>query len=86
MTTSIPYVSVFGYGIKTISMVSVVRDASRKLLQIEYLNENKGDGSVLEQSAVLKGTEIHPVHQHHGSLFVDNDVKMRLKLELMRLD
>ncbi len=39
---------------------------------------------MLEHSAYLPGSEIHPVHQHHGSLFVDNDVKMRLKLELMR--
>jgi len=39
---------------------------------------------VPERSAVLDGTEIHPVQQYHGSLFVDNDVKMRLKLELSR--
>jgi pSer/pThr/pTyr-binding forkhead associated (FHA) protein len=82
MTTSIPYVSIFGYGINTISKVSVIRDTARKLLKVDYLRENKGDGSVLEQSAYLKGSEIHPVHQHHGALFVDNDVKMRLKLEL----
>ncbi len=31
---------------------------------------------------MLERTEIHPVQQYHGSLFVDNDVKMRLKLEL----
>ena len=86
MTMSIPYVSIFGYGIKTISLVSVVRDASRQLLKVDYLNENKGDGTVLEQSAYLKGSEIHPVRQHHGSLFVDNDVKMRLKLELLRTE
>ncbi len=33
---------------------------------------------------MLEGSEIHPVQQYHGSLFVDNDVKMRLKLELTR--
>jgi hypothetical protein len=31
---------------------------------------------------VLAGSEIHPVQQHHGSLYVDSDVKMRLRLEL----
>jgi pSer/pThr/pTyr-binding forkhead associated (FHA) protein len=83
-SASIPCVSVFGYGIKTISNISVVRDAHGNLLDVDYLTGNIGDGSVLEQSAFLAGSEIHPVHQHHGSLFIDNDVKMRLKLELTR--
>jgi pSer/pThr/pTyr-binding forkhead associated (FHA) protein len=81
---SIPSVSIFGYGIKTISNVSIRRDAAGKVENVDYLSENIGDGSVLEQSAFLQGSEIHPVYQHHGSLFVDNDVKMRLKLELTR--
>ncbi len=80
----IPTVAIFGYGIKTISEVSVARDDQGKLQNVDYISENIGDGSVLEQSAFLSGCEIHPVHQHHGSLFVDNDVKMRLKLELTR--
>ncbi len=83
-TASIPSVSIFGYGIKTISNVSVKRDSQGKLQNVDYLSENIGDGSVLEQSAFLPGSDIHPVHQHHGSLFIDNDVKMRLKLELTR--
>jgi pSer/pThr/pTyr-binding forkhead associated (FHA) protein len=81
---SIPSVSIFGYGIKTVSNVSIRRDAAGKVEDVNYLSENIGDGSVLEQSAFLQGSEIHPVHQHHGSLFVDNDVKMRLRLELTR--
>jgi hypothetical protein len=32
----------------------------------------------------MEGSEIHSVRQYHGALYVDNDVKMRLKLELMR--
>jgi len=83
-TASGPSVSIFGYGIKTMSNVSVLRDEQGKLLKVDYLSENIGDGSILEQSSFLAGTEIHPVHQHHGSLFVDNDVKMRMKLELTR--
>jgi hypothetical protein len=35
-------------------------------------------------SGVLADAEIHPVKQHHGSLYSDGDVKMRLKLELTR--
>lgn len=83
-TAGIPSVSIFGYGIKTISNVSIRRGADGKVENVDYLSENIGDGSVLEQSAFLQGSEIHPVHQHHGSLFVDNDVKMRLKVELTR--
>jgi pSer/pThr/pTyr-binding forkhead associated (FHA) protein len=81
---SIPTVSIFGYGIKTLSEVSVVRDVDGQIKDVEYSSDNIGDASILEQSAVLPGSEIHPVHQNHGSLFVDNDVKMRLKLELTR--
>lgn len=79
-----PCVSIFGYGIKTISSVSIRRDAAGKTENVNYLSESIGDGSVLEQSAFLPGSEIHPVRQHHGSLFIDNDVKMRLKIELTR--
>ena len=75
---------IFGYGIKTIAEVNVVRDPSGKLEHVDYLSEAIGDGSVLEKSAFLPGSEIHPVRQHHGTLFVDNDVKMRLKVELTR--
>ena len=74
---TIPTVAVFGYGLQTISEVSVVRDADGKIQDVDYLSENIGDASVLEQSAYLPGSEIHPVQQNHGSLFVDNDVKMR---------
>lgn len=80
----VPTISVFGYGINTIESVTVSRDAAGKLEDVRYQREKSGDGGVLEMSAVLEGSEIHPVHQHHGALFVDNDVKMRLKVELMR--
>jgi pSer/pThr/pTyr-binding forkhead associated (FHA) protein len=81
---NLPCISVFGYGIQTISSVAVQRDESGMLQDIRYDHSEAGDGSVLEQSAIIPGSEIHPVHQHHGALFIDNDVKMRLKLELMR--
>jgi len=83
-TSSIPSVSIFGYGLKTISEVSVIRDAHGNYQNVDYLRRDIGDGTVLEQSAFLPGSDIHPVHQHHGALFVDNDVRMRLKLELTR--
>ena len=81
---TIPSISIFGYGIKTIANVRVERGASSEFRNIEYSSEPSGDSSILQSSATLAGSEIHPVQQHHGALFVDNDVKMRLKMELMR--
>lgn len=83
-STTIPAVSIFGYGLKTITDVSVQRDPQGKLKEVNYTSSNTGDSTILEQSGFLPGSDIHPVHQHHGALFVDNDVKMRLKLELTR--
>ena len=37
-----------------------------------------------ETSGALDGAEIYPIKQHHGSLYADGDVMMRLKLELTR--
>lgn len=83
-SSNIPAISIFGYGLNTIASVSIQRDPTGVLENVTFQSEKTGDGTVLEQSAVLPGSEIHPVHQHHGALFVDNDVKMRLKIELMR--
>jgi pSer/pThr/pTyr-binding forkhead associated (FHA) protein len=80
----VPSISIFGYGIKTVSDVSLMRDAEGRIENVDFLSDDIGDGSVLELSAFLPGSEIHPVRQHHGALFVDNDVKMRLKVELLR--
>jgi pSer/pThr/pTyr-binding forkhead associated (FHA) protein len=81
---TIPAVSIFGYGLKTISNVRVERGPGGEYRNIEYSSEPSGDSTILQSSATLAGSEIHPVQQHHGALFVDNDVKMRLKMELMR--
>jgi hypothetical protein len=43
--------------------------------------EESGDATVPEQSAIVEGSEIHPVQQAHGTLYVDRDVKKRLKTE-----
>jgi pSer/pThr/pTyr-binding forkhead associated (FHA) protein len=81
---SVPTVCVFGYGVKTITAVTVERDATGALTGADAVTEDIGDGTIPQTSAVLRGAEIHPVRQHHGSLYVDNDVKMRIKLELTR--
>ena len=43
-----------------------------------------GDNRVPEYSAILDGSDVHPIQQGHGSLYVDNDVQARLKVELTR--
>jgi hypothetical protein len=82
--SSVPTISIFGYGVKTITRLAVQRDAQGSWGKVDLTLEPGGDASVPEQSAILEGSEIHPVQQEHGVLFVDNDVKMRLKIELMR--
>jgi hypothetical protein len=80
-----PSVCIFGYGLKTITGVVVNRkSAVCDTESIVPVVEPKGDGTIPERSAIMRDCEIHPVRQYHGTLFLDNDVKMRLKLELMR--
>lgn len=80
----IPSLSIFGYGLKTTTAISLKRDENGRFKDINYRSEPSGDNTILEKSSILPGTEIHPVQQHHASLFIDSDVKMRLKLELAR--
>jgi pSer/pThr/pTyr-binding forkhead associated (FHA) protein len=82
--SSVPAVSIFGYGLKTVTQVFVHRTVKGIWKKADLTLESNGDDRIPELSGVLRGTEIHPVQQHHGALYVDNDVKMRLKLELMR--
>lgn len=82
--TSVPTVSIFGYGLKTITRVNVKRDAEGHWQDVEFVHALAGDDTIPDTSTVMENSEIHPVQQHHGSLYVDNDVKIRLKLELTR--
>jgi pSer/pThr/pTyr-binding forkhead associated (FHA) protein len=82
--SSVPAVSIFGYGIKTPAGLTVERDQHGRWQQMDFRIEEAGDDTVPQHSAVLPGSEIHPVQQSHGTLYADNDVKMRLKLELTR--
>lgn len=83
MQTSVPTVSIFGYGLKTSTHIQLQRDAQGVFQKLSIGLEPRGDNTIPETSAVLPGTEIHPVQQHHGTIFNDNDVLMRLKLELL---
>lgn len=82
--SSVPTVCIFGYGLKTATRVRFECDPLGLCRRVGAVYELAGDGTVPESSACMEGTEIHPVRQHHGVMFVDNDVKKRLKLELTR--
>lgn len=79
----VPVVSIFGYGHKTTERITVKRDGEGRFISPVFHDSEHGDGTVLQRSAVLDGSEIHPVRQHHGALYTDRDVKMRLRLELL---
>jgi pimeloyl-ACP methyl ester carboxylesterase len=83
-SSSVPAVSIFGYGLKTTLHVKIDRRADGQWQGAEFLDDTAGDLSVPSGSAVLKGSEIHPVAQEHGALYADDDVRMRLKVELTR--
>jgi pimeloyl-ACP methyl ester carboxylesterase len=82
--SSVPAVSIFGYGFKTTLRVKINRARNGQWREAEFVDDTAGDLSVPSGSAVLKGSEIHPVAQEHGALYVDDDVRMRLKVELTR--
>ena len=82
--SSVPTLSIFGYGLKTAMQLRVQRDGNGAFQKALIDVQPSGDSSVPENSAVLPRTEIHPVQQYHGTLFNDNDVKMRLKFELLQ--
>jgi pSer/pThr/pTyr-binding forkhead associated (FHA) protein len=83
LSTSVPTTCIFGYGQKTVDRIKLHRNPDEKIMQSLYEAKTNGDGSVPENSAILEGADFHPVRQQHGILFVDNDVKMRLRLELI---
>jgi len=83
LSTSVPTTCIFGYGQKTVDRIKLHRNPDGRITQSVYEAKTNGDGSVPENSAILEGADFHPVHQLHGILFVDNDVKMRLRLELI---
>jgi hypothetical protein len=82
--SSVPAVCVFGYGVRTIAGAAVERAPGGEITNVD-LRFADGDGMIPQESAILPGAEIHPVQQQHGSLYVDDDVRMRLKLELTRV-
>jgi hypothetical protein len=65
-------------------MIGLPTQSEGRCEKVDLALEPGGDNTVRERSAVLEGSEIYPAKQYHGPLYADNDVKMRLKLELTR--
>ena len=82
--SSVPAVSVFGYGLETVTDLQVTRAGDGRWSKLDFKAKPGGDNRIPEHSAILDGSDVHPVQQGHGSLYVDNDVKARLKVELLR--
>lgn len=83
-TSSVPTVCIYGYGLETVTGLRVARTSDGRWSKLENQEKPGGDNRIPEHSAILPGSEIHPVRQGHGSLYVDTDVKARLRVELMR--
>ena len=81
---SVPTLCIVGYGNKTVSKAVVQAGADGRWEHVKFIEDEEGDSTIPVSSAILEGAEFHPVHQSHGALFVDNDVRFRLKLELVK--
>jgi len=78
----VPTLCIFGYGQPTTSRVIVERrETGWEMLRYEITPT--GDETVPEESAILEGSDLHPVRQRHGALFTDPDVQRRLRYELV---
>ncbi|MEQ9450089.1 MAG: FHA domain-containing protein [Pseudomonadales bacterium] len=82
-STSVPTTCIFGYGVKTVTRIQVDKHGDGGWEKVRFLIEPAGDNRVVDRYGYLEGADIHPVKQHHGSLWNDNDVKMRIRLELL---
>jgi len=78
-------ISVFGYDRDTITKINIRQDEDSSWHNLQIETNPEGDNRVPVTSAVLEKSEVHPVHQDHGVLFVDPDVQMRMKMELINL-
>ncbi|MBV8235536.1 MAG: hypothetical protein JO075_07520, partial [Acidimicrobiia bacterium] len=81
--TSVPAVCVFGYGMKTPVRLVVERRGATGWEAARLDLADDGDDTIPQDSAIVEGADIHPVQQHHGVLYTDADVRMRLRLELV---
>ncbi len=83
-TARLPTLCIVGYGNKTVAKARVQIGLSGLWEEVRFIEDSEGDSTIPVYSAILEGADFHPVKQSHGALFVDNDVRFRLKLELLK--
>lgn len=79
----VPNTCIFGYNQKTVERLVLRQERSGQVNLVSVEHSKHGDGTVIEKSTVMPGSEIHPVTQQHGALHSDRDVLRRLKFELV---
>lgn len=83
-TARLPTLCIVGYGNKTVAKARVQIGSEGFWEEIKFIEDSEGGSTIPVYSAILDGADFHPVKQSHGALFVDNDVRFRLKLELLK--
>ena len=81
--SAIPTTCIYGYGQNTLQRIVLSRERSGRLSLLEEQSLPHGDGIVIEKSAVLPSSAIHPVMQRHESLHSDPNVMRQLRFELL---
>lgn len=79
----VPTLSIFGFGVKTISTIQVARQGRDNWERIDLQVSPDGDGQVPTSSAILRGSEIHPVLPSQAALYLESEVLNRVTLELL---
>jgi pSer/pThr/pTyr-binding forkhead associated (FHA) protein len=80
----VPTLCIVGYGNKTVIKTKVHVHENGLWSETQLVEDEEGDNNVPVHSGILDGADIHPVQQSHGALYADNDVKYRLRLELLK--
>lgn len=81
---SVPSLSIFGYGRRTIGRIEVQKDAAGAWAQVGLVYDEAGDARIPACSATLAASEIYPIAQYHGSLLIDPELMWRIKRALSK--
>jgi len=82
--SSVPTVSIFGYGLKTVTKsASTATRAGFAGASVQSANW-PGTAAFPKEAPAWKELRSIRFARHHGVMFVDSDVQKRLKLELTR--
>ena len=69
---------------RLIRAMCIVQDVMTRLSRMVYWSTTSGSISFVEPGALTLESPIHPIWQHHRSLFFDHIVRLWYKLDLIR--